>query len=359
MKSIKYLKGSVWRKWDLHVHPPKTKLNDAYEGPSDAKIMDEFCEIIEQSDVDVFGITDYFSADNYFEFVKRFKEMHPDSQQAFFLNIELRLNESVNKETEEVNVHLIFNECCSRELIEKFLTKLEVVKTGKYETPIACSELEKQADYEAASVTRESITSALGATFGKKAAPQDQVLILAAANNDGIRPQRGKLRKEVISDEIDKFCDGFFGGVQNQEYFLDIERLEDKDVLIGKKPVISGSDAHSFDDLRTYLGRRVVENSSQEKEITLNDVTWVKADPNFEGLKQLLYEPIPGERVWIGPNEPDQKSELKVIRKIMFGDTDDFQDEIVFNGNLCSIVGSRSSGKSALLVMPVNFCKMA
>ena len=341
-------RGSEWRKWDLHVHTPKTKLYDGYKVTGNKDVWDEFYEKIEQSDVEVFGITDYFSADGYKTFIEKHQSKYPNSKKKFFLDIELRLNESVNQQLEEINVHLIFNPT-SLDKVDTFLSRLSIVKTGKDQKPIMCSDLKTSKDYESATVTRESINKTFEETFGKKAIRQDHFLVFAAANNDGIRPRRGQQRKEAITDEIDKFSDEFFGGIQNQEHFLNIERLEDKQLLIGKKPVISGSDAHSFDDIEKYLGKRSVDTDGEGKEIIIRDITWIKADPTFEGLKQILYEPEPGERVWIGPTEPDKKNEYQVIRKIIFNKTNDFPDEIVFNKNLCSIIGSRSSGKSALL----------
>ena len=32
----RFPRGSEWRKWDLHIHPPGTKLNDGYE-PKDGQ----------------------------------------------------------------------------------------------------------------------------------------------------------------------------------------------------------------------------------------------------------------------------------------------------------------------------------
>ncbi len=343
-----YPRGSEWRKWDLQVHTPGTKLSDGYKVDSGKDVWDEFCEKIEQSDVETFGITDYFSADGYRTFMKKYQSKYPSSKKQFFLNIELRLNETVNKALEEVNIHFIFNPT-SVDKIDKFLSNLKVVKTGKDETPINCSELKTRVDYQSATVTREAIKKAFKETLGEKAIRQDHFLVFTAANNEGIRPERGKKRKEIISDEIDKFSDVIFGGTQNIEYFLKVDRLEDKEQVIGKKPVVAGSDAHSFEDLNKFLGKRVVEIDKNDKEIIVKDVTWIKADPTYEGLKQILYEPEPSERVWIGPAEPDKKNEYQVIRKIKFHNTNDFPDEIVFNKNLCSIIGSRSSGKSALL----------
>ena len=68
---ILYPRGSKWRKWDLHVHTPGTKLNDGYKVNGAKNVWDEFCERIEQSDVDVFGIADYFSADGYKTFIEK------------------------------------------------------------------------------------------------------------------------------------------------------------------------------------------------------------------------------------------------------------------------------------------------
>ena len=53
-------RGSLWRKWDLHVHAPGTKKNNQYEKSMSADAaLDLYCNKIEQSDVVVFGITDY------------------------------------------------------------------------------------------------------------------------------------------------------------------------------------------------------------------------------------------------------------------------------------------------------------
>jgi hypothetical protein len=78
-------RGSIWRKWDLHVHTPGTKKNDQYTNQkSYDEALDFYCDKIEQSNVAVFGITDYFSADSYFAFIEKFRKKHPDSSNADF-----------------------------------------------------------------------------------------------------------------------------------------------------------------------------------------------------------------------------------------------------------------------------------
>lgn len=347
MTNKNHHKGSLWRKWDLQVHAPGDHLNDGYKTDDGSDALDKFCDEIEESDVQVLGITDYFAFESVEKFLRRFKEKYSASKKVFFFNLELRLNETVNKQLEEVNTHLLFNPT-SLSQVEKFLTRLRINKTGADEKQIYCSELKTRDDFASATVTRESINRAFEDTFGKKATRQDHFLVITAANNDGLRPERGAKRKEGICDEIDKFSDAFLGGLQNINYYLNVDRYED-DLEAGKKPVLSTSDSHSFDDIEEALGKRVTRKDAKFKEIVMKDVTWIKADPSYEGLKQVLYEPNSGERVFIGPVEPDQKDEYKVIRKIKFPFSGDFPTEIEFNNNLCSIIGSRSSGKSALL----------
>lgn len=341
-------RGSVWRKWDLHVHMPEDKLNDGYNSIQGKDVWEDFCDRIEKSDVDVFGLTEYFTIDKYKVFLKKYKEKYPDSKKTFFFNLELRLNETVNRQAEEVNIHLLINPD-SLERIDKFLNALETVKTGTDSAPIKCNELKTKSDFESAAVTRAKIIEAFEIVFGKKSLRCEHFLIFTAANNDGIRADAGKKRKETMSDEIDKMSDAFFGGQQNIKYFLQSNRLEDKEQIILKKPVITGSDAHSFEDLNNWSGKRYVKSNEKGEDIVEKDITWIKADTTYEGLKQILYEPEPGERVSIGPNKPDEKNSFQIIRSIKFLNSKDFPEKIEFNNNLCSIIGSRSAGKSALL----------
>jgi hypothetical protein len=339
--------GSLWNKWDLHIHPPFTQLSDAYKGVADP--LDKFCDEIEKSDVLVFGITDYFSLAAFNTFVGAFAKKYPMSTKKFFFNLELRLNEAVNKAGEEVNIHLIFNPA-SLATVPKFLRELKITKTGENEVAISCDEL-KAGDFKSATVSRQSINDAFIAAFGTKAVRKNHFLVFTAANNDGIRPERGKMRKRELTDEIDKLSDGFIGSSVNVEWYLTTDRLDEKDAVISPKPVITGSDSHSFDDFEKFVGKQVILPAKDaDSEPTIEkEITWIKADPTYEGLKQITYDPISGERVFIGPLKPDQKDDFKVIRKIKFVGSSDFPDEIVFNSNLASIIGSRSSGKSALL----------
>ena len=345
------MRGSEWRKWDLHLHAPGTKKSDQYRIES-GDVWAEYCRILHESGVCAFGITDYFSADGYFRAVAEFEQRYPGTPRFFFPNVEMAINDIVNKSNEHVNVHAIFDPRYPQK-VNEFLTRLKTNKRDERGRNITASELSETGDYEEATTTRAFIEEAIAETFGTNTDRNEHVLLFSAVNNDGIRAQRGARRRELISDELDKLSDGFFGNSGNTAYFLETDRLE-SDQTTDPKPVVSGCDAHSFDDLKEWLGHVVPRNGKVFKQCT-----WIKAQPTFEGLRQILFEPE--GRVHIG-EEPDvlvrlrerPRHYLKTLRidasagyRQRFGAW--FQGEkIDLNPELVAIIGNKGSGKSAL-----------
>lgn len=360
--SAQFPVGSLWRKWDLHIHSPGTKLNDQFK-LKDGDVLTEYCRRVHESDVSAFGITDYFSADGYFSFIAKFRKLYAKSPKVFFPNIELRTGDIVNAAKEEVNVHIIFNlfQPEYEKKIRTFLQHLKTNKTVNGSRNVKASELTTTVDYEEATTTRNFIQEAFDETYGQKADLADHVLIFTAANNDGIRTetetidgkQRGIKRKAVITDELDKFSDGFLGNSGNTEYFQRTDRLENKKEAAKPKPVVSGCDAHSFVELDKWLGK-----CDLEEDRVIRQPTWIKADLTFEGLRQIIYEQ---SRVFIG-EEPEVEgrvrgNQTKYIRSVHLTQADGyagrcgswFQNEnIELNQELVAIIGNKGSGKSAL-----------
>ena len=353
----KWSRGSEWRKWDLHIHPPGTKLSDQYrvEGGKE-ELWDEYCDRIHQSDVMVFGITDYFSADGYLKTKREYQQRYNDSDKYFLCNIEFRISEIVNRANEEVNTHLIFNTSRSdhETYIQKFLQHLKTTKTGLGGQYLRASDLAEGNQFAAATTTREYILEALRNTYGRDTELLDILLIATAANNDGIRAERGQLRKEQITDEIDKFSNCFFGSTKNVEHFLRSDRGEDKAEYFEPKPVLSGCDAHSFADLDLKLGNVVKESS-----VGHFQPTWIKADPTFEGLKQIIFEPE--NRVFIGETpkvlERVRGNKTKYIERLEINARDGYtgsngiwfkNESIPIGKELVAIIGNKGSGKSAV-----------
>lgn len=94
------------------------------------------------------------------------------------------------------------------------------------------------------------------------------------------------------------------------------------------------SDAHSFANAST-------------KDCLGNCKTWIKADPTFEGLKQILFEPE--DRVCICDSKPEYKYDYDVIDRVELNSANTWHQTIYLNQNLNSIIGGRSTGKSTLL----------
>ncbi len=133
-----------------------------------------------------------------------------------------------------------------------------------------------------------------------------------------------------------------------------IERSQEWLNEYGSRRLLHSLDIHDFNTLDTA---NKDENGEflERKNYICN--TWIKADPTFEGLKQILYEP--SERVKIQNDNPGlerEKSPFTLItipqKTKVFKDEDDVffdANNIPLNNGLVSIIGGRGTGKSQLI----------
>lgn len=92
MKENKFLRGSEWNKWDLHLHTPKSILQD-YGGDT-SEVWEKFISDLENlpEDYKVLGINDYIFLDGYKK-VREYKEAGRLPKIELILPvIELRIN---------------------------------------------------------------------------------------------------------------------------------------------------------------------------------------------------------------------------------------------------------------------------
>jgi len=341
--SNSFERGSGWRKWDLHIHTPRTKLNNNYRIGNGQDVWDYFCEKIEQSDVSVFGIADYFSASNFTLLKDKFYKKYPKSEKIIFPNIEFRLD-SKNSKDEHIQLHVIFNDKQGTlDKLNDFLTRLKLVSTddsnltNKYCTDEGLQDV----GFNKAMVKLDDLTKALKNDFSKH-----EYLIIGVANGYGsLRPRVNDGRGSEYAKELDKVSDLFFGNSSNTDFFLN--KVEGRaQYQLPPKPVLNGCDSHSFEDLENKLGKEYKKKDDEGKVSDCSEVTWIKADLTFEGLKQILCEPK--DRVKIQANKPEEKSGYHVIKSIEI-DSDICKQNILLNPNLNTIIGGRSTGKSTLL----------
>jgi len=352
MSNLTWMCGSEWRKWDLHIHAPSIYTcakNDQFVGTDLASKQANFInELKELKNISVLGITDYFSLEGYKKVIEHEKDL--TNIDLIIPNIELRLTPETG-ERKKINIHILPNmNFLTVDDVESFLYKFVFKQGGKDHTckKESLTDLGKKLDNtlspEAAFVMGLNEFSITYQKFFEVLNEQDDNLkgniLIGVSNNSGdgasgIKDLSGI--RNVIYEGVDFI---FSSNASDITYFIG-EGVDDTETVIQKykslKPCLHGSDYHG---------------SKSGKKICIPDLDrycWIKADPTFDGLKQVLYEPKSGERVYIGAVKPDQKDSFKVIRKIKFKNPSDFPEEIVFNNNLSSIIGSRSSGKSALL----------
>jgi len=111
----------------------------------------------------------------------------------------------------------------------------------------------------------------------------------------------------------------------------------------------------SKDKLKSEFCTHISSDARALKDLGKSDdggnYLWIKADPSFEGLKQIIFEHK--QRVEVNPSKPDQKKSYYVIDSARFVDNRtpiDFpSDKIEINSNLTTIIGGKSTGKSLLL----------
>ena len=346
-----YSRGSEWRKWDLHVHLPNTKLSNSYEKKNGNIDWERFCEIIHSSDVAAFGMTDYFNLDSFFEFKEEYTKLYPNDEKVFFPNLELRLNERVSTDGQNIDFHIIFRPDISQNTINKFLANLKTQCT-EHGRCLTCSDLQTETHFKSASISREDIKAALTTTFGLENKWIENVILVVPANNNGIRTKSKSERVLFLADEIDKFSNAIFGNPSNTQYFLRYNRFENKEEPSIPKPVFAGSDAHSFADLSNWLGKNLLGTDNEKY------ITWIKADVTFRGLLQTLLQP--DERVYLGErphalrlldnNKQNYISSINVkkIESPKNKNENWFDFSLPLNNGLVSIIGNKGSGKSAL-----------
>jgi ABC-type lipoprotein export system ATPase subunit/predicted metal-dependent phosphoesterase TrpH len=372
-------RGSVWRKWDLHVHTPASfhwneGINLAKRTPGDRDIvLDELIEKVVASDVAVFGIMDYWTFDGYLAIRERLAARKLTIQKAIFPGMELRIEAPVDF---RLNIQVVLSDALTKQQLQDFKMALRIgaidralsneslvafARTldpskaevhGFQEADLKDEEKLLQLGSMTALVTRESLRAAI-----KQVPPDTCLVILPYDTSDGL--SKLEWAKHPHDDNYFMQSAHMFETREPDNVDLFHGRETDKNrkfignfriTMGGKpKPAISGSDAHKITDYGAFPSNRI---------------TWIKADPTFEGLRQTLYEPL--SRVAISADKPLEP--LLAIRKVVLNFPTDTKlvsevlsenqpdlfcfrgnTEVTFSPYLTCLIGGRGSGKSTLL----------
>lgn len=358
----KYLRGSEWRKWDLHIHTPETKKNDQFDGSTPSEKWNNYTKAINESteDIAVIGITDYFCIDNYFKFKKMVADgVITKNFELIIPNIEIRVLPVTGSST-PINLHCIFNPDIDKEIETRFLSKLKFHYSGS-DYSAQKNELIRLGKALPGNSTLDD-PGALKAGVGQYVIGMDTlrevfekdiklrentIIVVSNKSNDGASGIRkhteffiteGQSQLDATRWGIYQFSDAIFSSNEGDILYFVGLGADKKETVIEKcatvMPCFHGCDAHSNDKIFKPHENRFC---------------WIKADPTFEGLKQTLYEPE--DRVRIQALKPDVKNDRHVISELKYIDNGNLfgNQTILLNENLNSIIGGKSSGKSLLL----------
>jgi ABC-type histidine transport system ATPase subunit len=305
----KYPRGSEWRKWDLHFHTPSS-FDYKDKSVNDKQIIDS----LKANDISVVAITDHHIID-----VERIWTLHKlglEKGITILAGIEFLSDTRGKDPIHFIGIFNLYNKDKLNFIWEQIKNKTNISKIyGENKKPN-----EVYCDLE----DTTKLIHELGGI----------VTIHAGRKHSSIETITNSLphtlaQKKDIADLVDIYELG-----KEKDQYGYIEKVFPH---IGYKPMILCSDNH---DIKNY---------------TIKTNCWIKADPTFEGLKQIIYEPK--ERVRIQENNPNEDfpkqvfSEIKIQETKIFGDGNvKFkQQNIPLNSNLVTIIGGRGTGKSLLL----------
>lgn len=357
-----YPRGSEWRRWDFHMHTPETKKNCQFEGRTLEDQWNKFYDNIQtyvgdgsdpSRNVVAIGITDYLSIDNYVKVVADHRL--PASIKFIFPNIEMRMNPIVRNNG--TNIHFLFDPEIVDQLDDIFFSKLTFNFNGEDYTATKSSliKLGKKFDSQ---ITDDAIAlkagieqfipdfSKLQHLFTNNPTLKDHsIVVVSNSSNDGasgVTKHSDYLLENNVSQldatrrSIYHFTDAIFSNnTSDVDYFLGKSRDNAEDVIKkcgSLKPCISGCDAHKNKDI-------LKPNNDK--------FCWIKSNPDFNGMLQMLYEPA--ERVRIQQLQPQVKPDYLMIKSVKIEDENFLSSPILFNDKLTCIIGGKSTGKSLLL----------
>lgn len=308
--TVSFPRGSEWRKWDLHFHTPASKDDYKFGLATPEKLIDTLLS----KEIAAVAVTDHHFIDvNLISSMQKYG----NGRITVFPGIELRTELGGSS---DIHITGIFPEYCNLlDLWTKLSAKLEI-------TPLDVQKkgLDKiYVDLRESAEVIHKLGGVVAIHAGKKTNGIEEI-----KNRELFKQQ---LKKDLLAEYVD---------------ILEIGRVEDVNGYTDKVfpnigfilPMCLFSDNH---DIREYEGVQC----------------WIKADPTFDGLLQILNEPE--YRVYLGEKPPAlqrlSKCSTKIIKDIKIEKSTNsifsekwFDNTILFNSELISIIGNKGSGKSAL-----------
>lgn len=341
--------GSLWHRWEPHIHMPGTLKNDNFTGDN---VLDEYVRRLNETHppIRAIGITDYYVLDSYERLLKLKNSGALPHVELLFPNIELRFAVNAGKGS-PINLHLLISpeDPDHVEQTKRFLadikfdylgndygcTNAELIRLGRAFNENAENDAHAlRLGVEQSKVTPRNLTTA----FKNHLWARENILIaLPASKNDGT----GQMQDNGLMayrEQLERQAHIIFSGNKgDRDFWLGKKPSGTPEVLKekynGLKPCLHGCDAHDLEK---------VGNPD------LDRYCWLKGDLTFETLRQACIEPE--GRVSIGDAAPKTGLPSNTIRSLKASDADWFDcEEQLINPGLVAVIGPRGSGKTALI----------
>ena len=312
----KYTKGSEWRKWDLHVHTDSSYDSD-YNGDD---YEDLLVSAWSEKGFAAVAVTDHFIIDS----VRIEKLREKASSITVFPGVELR----TDKGGSNIHVVLIFSE------------QMDLQKLSE--------------DFNAIMLRDKA----------KKPNDDEQIywdysdIVEFATKHDAIISLHAGSKSSGVDDKITKSLE--IGQAIKEEYAQSAHVFE-----IGKVKDISDYKTKVFPSIQMEKPLILCSDNHDPRDYKIKEYLWLKANPTFCGLKQVINHP--SERVFVGdvPPKVDQakKNSEKYIDSFAVQKKSTacnkekwFEFKLPLNTGLVSVIGNKGSGKSAFSDIIAHVC---
>jgi energy-coupling factor transporter ATP-binding protein EcfA2 len=349
MENLANPEGSLWHRWDPHIHMPGTLKNDNFKGEN---VIEEYVKRLNEATptIRAVGITDYYVLDSYEKLLALKNDGKLPHVELLFPNIELRFPVNAGKGS-PINVHLLVcpDDPDHINNTKRFLSNLkfeydgeqygctndELTRLGYAFNPNAENDAHAQKlGVEQSKITPENLRKA----FKNSAWAKNNIMIaLAASKSDGTAQLQDDGGLRALREELQRSCHIIFSSRPGDRAYWcgkgtdSIEFL--KKTYGGPKPCLHGCDAHE-------LGK--VGAPDEER------YCWIRGDLTFETLRQICFEPE--HRVYIGKDPLSGARPSDTIKGINVKKADWMKTaELPINPGLVAIIGARGSGKTALV----------
>ncbi|MEN0054242.1 MAG: TrlF family ATPase, partial [Mucilaginibacter sp.] len=373
------MRGSEWRKWNVHVHTKGTNKNDLFTSVSIDDFFSHFFRKALEQQLAAIAITDYFSIDNYKAATQFIAELEHKADSAgkplftvdeisqirkifIFPNVELRMMPATDI-GKLINIHCLFNPEYVNDLENDFFNTIEnqagkkmnragIISYGKtFISDTPSDELCYKEGVDRFVVDIRALKDILDSNSSFR---NNTIVVVSNSNKDG---------NSAVQKHYDLFEGepGGLDGVRKTIYEISnaIFSANKKDIIYFLGQRLDGDpdalDEDKSNERKLVLKERgsfkacLVGCDAHKEEDLFKRFTWIKGSLDFNGFKQIMFEPE--QRVKIQDTEPDIKDEKLIIDHVRYIGNDNLftPEPVYFNRNLNVIIGGKSSGKSILL----------